>query len=74
MLVGRLIAKDQATIPDEVRKKLNLKKGDHVKFEILDNKVVLSKIENLDEEYQKTLVKTLSEWDLEADEEANTDL
>lgn len=74
MLVVTLTSKGQTTIPAEVRKKLNLKEGDKMKFEILDNKIILSKIENFDEEYHKTLINTLAEWDSESDDDAYSDL
>lgn len=73
-LTSKVTQKYQATIPQAVRKKLEIEKGDRVIFEIEDEKVVLKKLSTLDWEYLESISATLGEWSSEADEEAYSDL
>jgi antitoxin PrlF len=73
-LTSKVTQKYQATIPQTVREKLAIEKGDRVIFEIEDEKVVLKKLSSLDWEYLESVSATLSEWSSEADEEAYNDL
>jgi antitoxin PrlF len=74
MLATRMTRKHQATIPLAVRKLLHLHASDYVRFEIIDDKVIIIKIEPFDIEYYKALEKTLGEWSSKEDEEAYRDL
>lgn len=74
MDTSRLTAKYQATIPSGIRKRLGLRKGDRVAFEIRDDQVVLRRVSPLDLDYAAALAGTLSEWDSEYDDEAYRDL
>ena len=51
MLASKLTEKYQTTIPLEVRKRLHLKKGDYVGFEIKENMIILKKPTPFDLEY-----------------------
>ena len=73
-LTSKVTQKYQATIPQAIREKLAIEKGDRVIFEIEDEKVVLKKISSLDWEYLESLSAILGEWSSEADEEAYRDL
>ena len=73
-LTSKVTQKYQATIPQAVRAKLEIEKGDRVIFEIEDEKVVLKKLSPVDWEYLESVSATLSEWSSEADEEAYSDL
>ena len=73
-LTSKVTQKYQATIPQVVREKLAIEKGDRVIFEIEDEKVFLKKLSPLDWEYLESVSATLSEWSSEADEEAYGDL
>ena len=73
-LTSKVTQKYQATIPQAVRKKLGIEKGDRVTFEIEDEKVILKKVSPVDWEYLESVSATLSEWSSEADEEAYRDL
>ena len=73
-LTSKVTQKYQATIPQGVREKLEIEKGDRVIFEIEDEKVVLKKLSTLDWEYLDSVSATLGEWSSEADEEAYRDL
>ena len=73
-LTSKVTQKYQATIPQAVREKLAIEKGDRVIFDIEDEKVVLKKLSLLDWEYLDSVSATLSEWSSEADEEAYGDL
>lgn len=74
MLNAKLTTKYQTTIPKNIRKKLNLNKGDYVTFEEIDGVVVIRKMTPFDLEHVKALEKTLSEWDNKNDDEAFNDL
>jgi antitoxin PrlF len=73
-LTFKVTQKYQATIPQAVRKKLEIGKGDRIIFVIEDDKVVLKKLSSLDWEYLESLSATLSEWSSDADEKAYSDL
>lgn len=73
-LTSKVTQKYQATIPQAVRNKLAIEKGDRIIFEIEDEKVVLKKLSPLDWEYLESVSANLSEWSSEADEEAYSDL
>ena len=75
MSTSKITSKYQATIPQDIRKKLRIKAGDLVSFEITDNDtVVVKKATKLDKDYLRALNHTLSEWQSEKDEEAYEDL
>ena len=73
-LTSKVTQKYQATIPQAIREKLAIEKGDRVIFEIEDEKVVLKKLSSVDWEYLESVSATLSEWSSQADEEAYDDL
>ncbi len=74
MDVSKLTAKNQVTIPADVRQRLGVKSGDHVAFEIDDGKVVVRKARPIDWAWSAAVGSTLSEWSSDADEEAFRDL
>ena len=60
---SRVTQKGQATIPSEVRKFLQVGTGDLVSFEVINNRVVVSKSTPLDIQYHHGIQKTLEkEW------------
>ena len=72
---SRLTSKSQATVPVDVRKRLNLKPGDTVIFEEIGAGVIcIRKAEPLDIEFLSTLETTLSEWNSDNDDRAYRDL
>ena len=73
-LTSKVTQKYQATIPQAVREKLEIEKGDRIIFEIEDEKVILKKVSSPDWEYLESVSATLSEWSSDADEEAYRDL
>lgn len=74
MLASKLTSKYQATVPEKVRKILDLKKGDVIAFDIHKNTITLKKASPLDLQFAKSLEGTLSEWNSKDDEEAYRDL
>ena len=68
--ISRLTSKYQATIPQAIRRKLNLKPGDAVVFEIEDDTVTVRRATALDKEYAKAIEGTLTEWLSKEDDEA----
>ncbi|MDJ0898431.1 MAG: AbrB/MazE/SpoVT family DNA-binding domain-containing protein [Xenococcus sp. MO_188.B8] len=73
-LTSKVTQKYQATIPQAVRKKLGIEKGDHVTFEIQEEGVLIKKLSPIDWEYLESVSDTLSERSSEADEEAYRNL
>lgn len=71
---SKLTTKYQATIPEPVRKRLQVEAGDVIAFDIEGDVVRVRKAQPLDLAYAQALVGTLVEWDSEADEEAYRDL
>ena len=72
--ISKLTKKYQATVPKAVRKKLNLKAGDIIAFEIDSDMIKLRKATPIDVEFVNALVPTLNEWSSENDEAAYDDL
>lgn len=68
--LSRLTSKFQATIPLAIRRKLGLRPGDAVVFEIENDVVTVRRATALDKEYAKSLEGTLTEWLSKEDEEA----
>lgn len=68
--LSKLTSKFQATIPLAVRRKLGLKAGDAVVFEIENDVITVRRATALDKEYAKSLEGTLTEWLSQEDEEA----
>jgi AbrB family looped-hinge helix DNA binding protein len=73
-VISKLTKKYQATVPEPVRKKLNLNAGDVIAFEIEDDIIKLRKARPIDIEFSNALIPTLSEWESPNDEEAYSDL
>lgn len=72
MIVSKLTAKAQTTIPKPIRTALELQPGDEISYRILDGRVVLAKVH-----HQATLddpFHTFEEWHSEADTTAYADL
>ncbi len=72
--ISKLTKKYQATVPKAVRKKLELKAGDVIAFEIDNDIIKLRKARSIDIEFSSALVPTLSEWESQNDEKAYYDL
>lgn len=72
---SKLTSKYQATIPKDVRKKLQLKPGDTISFHVSQNgTIVIKKAMPFDKAYAQALNSLLSEWESEEDEQAYEDL
>ena len=72
--ISKLTKKYQATVPEVVRSKLELKAGDVIAFEIDNGIIKIRKARPIDIEFSSALVPTLSEWESQNDEEAYNDL
>jgi len=71
---SKLTKKYQATVPEPVRKILELKAGDVIAFDIENDYIKLRKARPLDIEFSSALIPTLSEWESQNDEDAYNDL
>ncbi|MFC1688928.1 type II toxin-antitoxin system PrlF family antitoxin [Pseudomonadota bacterium] len=72
MIVSKLTSKSQTTIPQSVRRALQIGPGDEIEYEIVDGHVILTKARTgskTDDPF-----RTFNEWSTEADEEAYADL
>lgn len=74
LVTSKLTTKSQTTIPEKIRKILELHPGDSVAFEIVESdntkKVIIRKATSVDVEFARALEGTLSEWLSTNDEEA----
>jgi AbrB family looped-hinge helix DNA binding protein len=73
-VISKLTKKYQATVPEAVRKKLNLNAGDIIAFEIDKDIIKLRKARPMDIEFSNALIPTLNEWKSQNDEDAYSDL
>lgn len=72
---SKLTSKYQATIPKEIREKLQLKPGDRITFEVsINDQIIIRKAKPFDLEYTRALNDTLSEWNSKEDERDYEDL
>ena len=72
MIVSKLTSKAQTTIPKPIRVALKLHPGDELSYEILDGRVMLTKVKSgtrPDDPF-----RTFEEWHSEADTTAYADL
>ena len=73
MIVSKLTSKAQTTIPKPIRAALELQPGDELAYEIVDGRVILTKMQEdttlLDDPF-----RTFEEWHSEADTAAYADL
>ncbi|MDE3017044.1 MAG: type II toxin-antitoxin system PrlF family antitoxin [Pseudomonadota bacterium] len=73
--MSKLTSKYQTTIPQEIRQFLGLGKGDMVRFDIENDKVVLNKEIPLDlsepteTEYMQLMAQTMTEWQSDEDDD-----
>jgi antitoxin PrlF len=74
MEMATLTMKGQATVPVKIRKALHLEPGDHIAFEMMDGRAIVTKVEPFDYHYHQSLSKTLTEWNSAADDEAYKNL
>jgi antitoxin PrlF len=73
--VGKITAKGQVTIPQNVRAALNVSAGDLIAWEVgTDGTATVRRVQPLDIEYLRAVEGTLSEWAGAADEEAYREL
>jgi len=72
MIVSKLTSKAQTTIPQPVRVALRLQPGDELVYEIINQRVILTKAQRgtkTDDPF-----RTFEEWNTEADAKAYADL
>jgi AbrB family looped-hinge helix DNA binding protein len=71
---SKLTKKYQATIPEPVRRLLNLGAGDAIAFDIENNDVHIRKARAVDFAFAQSLEDTLTEWSSTEDEDAYREL
>ncbi len=74
MRTSKLSSQGQVTVPKAVREQLALRPGDLVGYEVIDGKVVLTRVDPFDAGYHAALSTTLEEWGSPEDDEAFEDL
>ena len=72
MIVSKPTSKSQTTIPQLVRAALHVKPGDELVYEIVDERVILTKEKRGTETDDP--FRTFEEWSTEADAKAYADL
>lgn len=74
MLVSKLSAKGQITIPAKIRSALGTRPGDLIAYQMEGKTVRLKKVEPFDAAYHAAVAENLDEWNSPEDEEAFRDL
>lgn len=74
MVTSKVSVKGQSTIPGEIRKFLGLKAGDTIGFEIVENRVVIRKLQPLDAAFLRLASESFSDWNAPEADEAFRDL
>lgn len=72
MITSKLTSKAQTTIPQPVRAALRLEEGDELLYEIVDRRVIVTKV--LRDKVPDDPFGTFDEWHSKADEQAYGDL
>jgi bifunctional DNA-binding transcriptional regulator/antitoxin component of YhaV-PrlF toxin-antitoxin module len=74
LVVAKITAKGQTTIPQDVRLALKVAAGDLIAWEVgVDGTATVRRVQPLDLEYLRAVEGTLVEWAGAADEEAYRD-
>ena len=75
LAVGKITAKGQTTIPQEVRSALHVAPGDLIAWDVsADGSATVRRVQPLDIEYLRAVEGTLSEWASAEDEAAYREL
>ena len=74
MVMSKVSVKGQSTIPGEIRKFLGLKAGDTIGFEIIENRVMIRKLQPLDAAFLRLASESFSDWNAPEADEAFRDL
>lgn len=75
LVVAKITAKGQTTIPQGVRAALQVSAGDLIAWEVgSDGTATVRRVQPLDLEYLRTVEGTLSEWAGRVDEDAYSDI
>jgi antitoxin PrlF len=72
MIVSKSTSKAQTTIPQPVRAALRLQPGDEIVYEIVDDRVIVTKARSRDRADDP--FRAFAEWSSEADARAHSDL
>jgi bifunctional DNA-binding transcriptional regulator/antitoxin component of YhaV-PrlF toxin-antitoxin module len=75
LVVAKITAKGQTTIPQDVRAALHVGPGDLIAWEVgAEGTATVRRVQPMDIEYLRAVEGTLSEWAGSADEEAYREL
>lgn len=74
MLVSKISAKGQVTLPKKVRESLRAGAGDFIQYELQDGAILVRRVQPFDRGFHAALSDTLTEWSSREDEEAFRDL
>ena len=74
METARVAAKGRMTIPKRLRERCGIREGDTVMLEVVGDRIVLSKLAGLTDDYLRAVEAGLDEWNSRADERAWRDL
>ncbi len=74
MKLAKVISKGRTTIPKAIRARRGIHEGDVLAVTADGNRIVMAKVEFLEQAYLQSLGATLGDWLSPADEEAYGDL
>lgn len=72
MNIGKVTTKSQVTIPKEIAKKVNLKAGDHIVFEIMNGGIFIKPVVIVPKDQSWFFTKEWQESEREADKDLKT--
>ena len=70
MDVAKVTSKGQITIPHNIRNQAHFQTGDNLAFELDGEKVIVTKLKSLNDDYLHNVSSTLDEWISDEDEKA----
>ncbi len=74
MKLAKVTSKGRTTIPKAIRTRCGIHEGDVLVVTADGNRIIMTKLESLEQAYLQSLDATLGEWLSPADEEAYGDL
>ncbi len=74
MEISKITSKGQVTIPHALRKAAHFKTGDKLVFELDGDRVIVTKLKSVKDDYLDSVSLNLKEWLSDEDEEAWSDL
>lgn len=67
--LAKITSKGQITIPQKIRERLQAQTGDGIVFKLMNDRIVIEKVDAAEYQWYKNLEAGLSEWEDDLDDE-----